>query len=90
MHVQVAVVALPDNVGLPPRQPAEPKKTQRAVRVVGLSRPNKVDSQMPPCSTKSGGLSKPGKCVAKAGNSTGAEAARKKSGGTGTASIENS
>jgi hypothetical protein len=90
MHVQDAVETLPDNVGLPPRQPAHPEKTQRAVKVVGLSKPKKADSQKPPGSTKSAGLSKPGKGVAKVGNSTGAEAAKKKSGRIGTAGIENS
>ena len=88
MHVQVAVETLPDNVGLPPRQSAQPEKTQRAVKAVGLSKPKKVDLQKPPGSSKSAGLPKPSKCVAKAGNSTGAEAAKKKSGRIGSASIE--
>ena len=88
MHVQDAVETLPDNIGLPPRQPAQPEKTQRAVKAVGLSKPKKADSQKPLGSSKPAGLSKPGKCVAKVGNSTGAEAAKKKSCRIGSGSIE--
>jgi hypothetical protein len=69
MHVQDAVETLPDNAALPPRQPAQPEKTQRAVKVVGLSKSKKADAQKPPASKKSAGLVKPGKSVAKVGNS---------------------
>ena len=88
MHVQVVVETLSDNVGLPPRQPAQSEKTLRAVKVVGLSKPKKADPQKAPGSSKSAGLSKPGKGVAKAGNLTGAEAAKRKSGRVGSASVE--
>jgi hypothetical protein len=88
MHVQDAVETLSDNVGPPPRQPAQPEKTQRPVKAVGLSKPKKADPQKPPGSSKPAGLSKPGKGVAKAGNSTGAEATKKKSGRVGSANVE--
>ena len=88
MHVQVVVETLPDNDGLPPRHPAQPEKTLRAVKAVGLSKPKKADAQKAPGSSKLAGLSKPGKGVAKAGISAGAEAAKKKSGRVGSASVE--
>jgi hypothetical protein len=88
MIIQDAVQTLPEDIGLPPRQPAQLEKTQRAVKGVGLSKPKKVDSEKPPGTTKSAGLSKPGKCAAKVGNSKGAEAAKKKSVRIGTAIIE--
>ena len=78
INVQVAPEKVTDNATLPPRQPAQPEKTQRAIKAVGLSKPKKVDSQKPPTSAKSPGMAKPGKSVAKVRNSTGAEVAKKK------------
>jgi hypothetical protein len=90
MHVQDAVETLPDNVVLPPLQPAQHEKTQRPVKAVGLSKPKKADSEKSPGSTKLAGLSKPVRGVAKVGNSTGAETAKKKSVRITTTNIETS
>ena len=78
MHVHGAAETLPDNVGVPPRRPAQPEKTQKAVKAVGLSKPKKAYERNPPTAQKLVGFCEPGKSVAKVGSSTRAEVAKKK------------
>lgn len=75
MHVQDVAETLLDNVGFPPRRQKQPEKTQKTIKVVGLSKPKKVDQQMPSTASKMVGLYKPKKSVAKVGSSTKAEVA---------------
>ena len=84
MHVQGAAETLQDNAVVPPRRPAQPEKTSKAVKAVGLSKPKKADEQKPPTARKSVQFCEPGKSVAKVGSSTTAEAAKKKTARTST------
>ena len=79
MNVQDAATTFPEQGDGPPRQPAQPEKTHKAVKAVGLSKPKKTDEQKLPAATKSVGLCKPGTRGAKVGSSTRAEVAKKKS-----------
>ena len=90
MHVQGAAEALPDNVGAPPRRPAQPEKTQKAVKAVGLSKPKPADGLKPPTAKKSVGFCEPGKNNAKVGRSTRAEVVKKKATRVSTAIAKSS
>ena len=90
IHVQGAAKALPDNAGAPPRRPAQPEKTQKAVRAVGLSKPKPTDGLKPPTAKKSVQFCEPGKSNAKVGSSTAAEVVKKKAARVSTAIPESS